>query len=220
MKAKLHRLTDPLLRDNFFIWPLLVALGFAAIALALPHLKPVDAAITHTIKSVPSILKPVMEGFSALASVQATIGIVIVWFGFLIALKRWKYAITMLAALSAMPLFGVLKLLVKRTRPDPNVVVQFGFHNDSFPSGHATASAIVYLTIAYLAQKSLNTTWARIVSGAAIFLTIAVGISRIYLGFHFPTDVLAGWLVALFVFLLVKRVADGKIESDSKKKTV
>ncbi len=220
MNTKLHRFIDPLLEDNYYLLPLIAALAFAALAISLPHLKPLDSSITQTIMLLPKTLKPVMDGFSNLASVQATIGIVIVWFAFLIALKRWKFALTMLAALSAMPLFGVLKLLVKRTRPDPNIVVQFGFHNDSFPSGHATASAIVYLTIAYLAQKSLNKTWARIVCIAAVFLTIAVGVSRIYLGFHFPTDVLAGWLVAIFVFLIVTRVADGKIESDTKKKTV
>jgi undecaprenyl-diphosphatase len=219
MKTKLGKLTKPLFEDYYYVWPLLAAVLFVLIAVLLPHMKPVDSAITSTIKLLPHSLKIVMEGFSALASVQATIGIVVAWFLFLIAFKRWKFALTMAGALTAMPLFGLLKLMVKRSRPDPAIMVAFGFHNDSFPSGHATASAIVYLTIAYLAQKSLSTTWARIVSGIAVFLTVAVGVSRIYLGFHFPTDVIAGWLVAIFVFLIVKRMADGHIESDTKKKS-
>lgn len=220
MTNKLQKLARPLVQDYYWVWPLITALLFIAIAVSLPHLKPFDAAITHVIKSLPKGLKPVMNGFSNLASVQATIGIVIVWFGFLIALKRWKFALTMLAALLAMPLFGVLKLLVKRSRPDPHIIVQFGFHNDSFPSGHATASAVIYLTIAYIAQKSLSQTWSRIVAIGAVLLTLAIGVSRVYLDFHFPTDVLGGWLVAIFVFLIVKRVADGHIESDTEKKSI
>jgi len=220
MKTKLQNLARPLLTGNFYVWPLLVAIIFASIALSLNYLKPFDSFITESIKHLPTSLKPVMEAFSNLASVNATLAIVVVWFVFLLVLKRWKFALTMLAALTAMPLFGILKLLVKRSRPDPSVIVQFGFHNDSFPSGHATASAIVYLTIAYLAQKSLSRRWSRVVSGLAIFLVVAIGVSRIYLGFHFPTDVLAGWLVAIFVFLIVKRVADGHIESDTRKTSI
>ena len=129
-------------------------------------------------------------------------------------MRKWKFFWTFLAGLSAMPLYALLKLLVKRSRPN-GVVIDFGFSNDSFPSGHSASSLIVLFMIAYIVDKNLNKIWSRIVAGIVGFLVIAIGVSRIYLGFHFPTDVIGGWLVALFVFLIVKRTADGSIESDS-----
>ncbi len=216
MTTKIRSLTKPLITNYYWVWPLLAAILFAGISLTIPELKGFDSFFVHLIKALPESLKPAMEFFSNIASVQATIGLIIISLLVLCVLKKWKFALTMLAALTTLPLFGVLKLLVKRARPD-GVSVAFGFSNDSFPSGHAAASAIVFLTIAYIVDKNLGKTWARIVAVASVVLIILIGISRIYLGFHYPTDVLAGWLVAIFVFLIVKRIADGKIDSDAKK---
>ena len=216
MNNQLQKLTRPLFTNNFYIWPLIVSIIFVAIAVSIKQLTSFDSFFVHLIKGLPKTLKPTMELFSNIASVQATIGLIILSLLMLCVLKKWKFALTMLAALVTLPLFGILKLLVKRARPD-GVMVAFGFQNDSFPSGHAAASCIVLLTIAYIIDKNLDKTWSRAVATSAVLLILTIGISRIYLGFHFPTDVLAGWLVAIFVFLIVKRIADGTIESDAKK---
>ena len=216
MITNFRTLTKPLITNYYWVWPLLAATLFATIALTIPELKGFDSFFVNLIKTLPKSLKPVMELFSNIASVQATLGLIIVSLLILSVLRKWKFALTMLAALTTLPLFGLLKLLVKRARPD-GVSVAFGFHNDSFPSGHAAASAIVFLIIAYIVDKNLNKTWSRIVAISAGFLIFLIGVSRIYLGFHFPTDVLAGWLVAIFVFLIVKRIADVKIDSDAEK---
>ncbi len=98
-----------------------------------------------------------------------------------------------------------MKLLVARPRPplaDARIVAD-GF---SFPSGHATVCAMLYGTLAYLLLRQIRA-WPLIVRAAvAVFtalLIFAIGLSRIYLGVHYPSDVLAGWTAgALWLVLL------------------
>jgi undecaprenyl-diphosphatase len=87
-----------------------------------------------------------------------------------------------------------IKALLARVRPDlfPYIVIESG----SYPSGHAANSAIVLLSLAVLTGR-------RTVYLAALAGSFAIGVSRIYLGVHWPSDILAGWLfgigwVALF----------------------
>lgn len=88
---------------------------------------------------------------------------------------------------------NVLKLGVARPRPDivPHLVE---VHDLSFPSGHAMLSAVTYLTIGALLSRAQQYRSTRIfLIAAAIFLTFIIGLSRVYLGVHYPTDVLGGW---------------------------
>ena len=99
-----------------------------------------------------------------------------------------------------------LKAIFDRPRPDFTGAVDV--FTSSFPSGHATTSAVVYLTIGVLLAQRSSTWPARTlyISGA-IILVAAVGLSRIYLGVHFPTDVLAGWSLGAAWALICLAVA-------------
>jgi undecaprenyl-diphosphatase len=94
-----------------------------------------------------------------------------------------------------MLLVRLLKEFFQRARPDlvPHAVQVF---TNSFPSGHAALSAVTYLTLGALLARVERPRAAKMYFlGVAITLTILVGTSRVYLGVHWPTDVLAGWCV-------------------------
>lgn len=111
------------------------------------------------------------------------------------------------AAGGGMGLSFTLKLLFGRERPDTSLHLVM-VHSPSFPSGHAMLSAVVYLTLgALLAQVTQRRTSQIYFLTVALALTFLIGLSRIYLGVHYPTDVLAGWAVGLAWALLCWLVA-------------
>ena len=97
------------------------------------------------------------------------------------------------ATLGGMALSSLLKLLFGRPRPTivpPLVEV----HSASFPSGHSMLSATVYLTLGALLARTTTRRRLRVYFiGVALALTFVVGLSRVYLGVHYPTDVVGGW---------------------------
>lgn len=112
-----------------------------------------------------------------------------------------------------------LKHLIDRPRPD---LVPHGsiVHSASFPSGHSVMSAVVYLTLAALLMRAERNGGRKLLLLAtAALLCLLVGISRVYLGVHWATDVLAGWTIgaswAIFCWLVGARLRrEGAIEGD------
>jgi undecaprenyl-diphosphatase len=117
---------------------------------------------------------------------------------YLLLIRRRRLAMfTIGAAFGGMMVSSLLKLLFSRERPDLDLrlVVEQSY---GFPSGHAMMSAVVYLSLAVILSTILPSVRERaLLLLAAMLLTFMVGISRLYLGVHYPTDVLAGWSVGL-----------------------
>jgi undecaprenyl-diphosphatase len=108
--------------------------------------------------------------------------------------RRHGTALFVLASVgSGMILSSSAKLLFDRPRPD---LVPHGsyVYTASFPSGHSLMAAVTYLTLAVLLARGFAEVRLKAyVIGLAVFVTLAVGVSRVYLGVHWPTDVAAGW---------------------------
>ncbi|MEZ0496415.1 phosphatase PAP2 family protein [Sphingomonas sp. IW22] len=118
--------------------------------------------------------------------------------GYLVARRKLALAIFVASSIALGSLLNaLLKIAFARARPDivPHLVE---VSSASFPSGHAMNSAMVYLTgAALLASAEPSRRVRTFLITAALVLTLLIGFSRIFLGVHFPTDVLAGWSVGI-----------------------
>ena len=127
--------------------------------------------------------------------------------------RRWRHAAIMGAVvLLAQFTSGFAKNFYERPRPD---LVSHGsyVYSGSFPSGHSMLSAATYLTLAMLLANLETTRSTKILLlGLAVVLTLLIGLSRLYLGVHWPSDVLGGWvlgaawsLIGWFALLKLRR---------------
>jgi undecaprenyl-diphosphatase len=138
-------------------------------------------------------------------------------------IERW-YASTLfllVAVAGGMLLTNVLKGFFDRDRPTvvPHLADSF---LKSYPSGHSMMSSVVYLTLAVLLARAMERRRVKVYCvTVALLLSLIVGASRVYLGVHYPTDVIAGWaggiawalLCWLAAYWLEKR---GKVEPQRK----
>ncbi|GHU35773.1 phosphatase PAP2 family protein [Bacilli bacterium] len=127
----------------------------------------------------------------------------------LLLLKKWyAEAIFMAANVAIVPiLVSILKHVYGRTRPAlPHLVVENGL---SFPSGHASTSLMFYACLAVLICQRLHSRQIKwLVRVLATMFIVLIGMSRIYLGVHYPTDILGGWLMSASILLLTYPIYD------------
>lgn len=128
--------------------------------------------------------------------------------GFLLIGRHYSAALLVLTAtLGGLLISTLLKSFYGRPRPDlvPHLVQ---VSTESFPSGHAMLSAVVYLTLGALLARLVEAWRLRVYFVAvAVLLSLLVGLTRIYLGVHYPTDVVAGWAAGLAWAVLCWTVA-------------
>jgi len=116
-----------------------------------------------------------------------------------LAARKQTHALTLVLVSTGGGFLLAQALKLAFSRPRPDLVPHLAYvSSSSFPSGHAMFSAVVYLTLgALLSQLVRERALKAYFLGVACFLTFVVGLSRVYLGVHYPTDVLAGWSAGL-----------------------
>jgi undecaprenyl-diphosphatase len=111
-----------------------------------------------------------------------------------------------ITAVGSAGLIGLLKQMLERDRPPivSHLVEVSGF---SYPSGHSLAAAAIYTTLAILACRAVTPGWPRgAILSFTFVLILGIGFSRVYLGVHYPSDVLAGLLLGCGGAFLVTAV--------------
>jgi len=187
---------------------LIVALVVGFVALASGVLaaatEPIDFALLRALRTDvsdpvgPVWLTDAVLNFSALGSTAVTVLIISVVALFLLLDRRPRQAMLVVGVATAASIgLRLLKLSIGRERPTivEHIEVVGGL---SFPSGHTLIAAVLYPTLGMLIASNLRDRHLKVyVFAIAAMLALLVGFSRVYLGVHYPSDVLGGWLLGL-----------------------
>jgi undecaprenyl-diphosphatase len=156
----------------------------------------------------PKWFEDMWRDITALGSVTVLALVTIACAGYLLMRKRYRMlGLLVVATVGGLAVSLLLKDLFARPRPE---FASAATHvmTSSFPSGHSMLSAVVYLTLGVLlARTSARFRFKVYFISVALIVSMLVGLSRIYLGVHYPTDVLAGWSLGLIWALLCWLVA-------------
>jgi undecaprenyl-diphosphatase len=178
--------------------------GFAFIALEVSEGEPIaaDRWLMVALRNATDLSRPigppwlldVVRDITALGSTAVLGLLVTIVATFLLATGKYHAGLLVLTTvLSGALLNTFLKLAFARARPDI-VAPLTQVSTLSFPSGHAASAAVCYLTLGLMLAQTQASRSVRIhLMTTAAILTLLVGVSRVYLGVHYPSDVLAGW---------------------------
>jgi membrane-associated phospholipid phosphatase len=216
---------DPALRPRQIAWALplklvsallgLIALGWLLGLLVHGAPNGLDRSVLRFVVDNRSSWKTSVAG--ALTNLGAPVLLLVVAVGLGWAWWAWRrtpipLVLLVISWLGAEVLFNVVKLLVDRPRP-PIAVATEGFGGLAFPSGHATQAVAVWGMAAALGVLSVRSHRDQVVVVVlAVAFAIVVGATRVYLGAHWTTDVVGGWLLgALWVMAVLWMVRPSQL---------
>lgn len=183
----------------FFVDLIMVITGFSSNfdnAISLFFSVHNNVTFTNTFKAVSFICSP-----------KFMIVLNVLLFIFIILKKKYKLFIIVLSSISSVIINNLVKIIVRRERPDYlRMVMEKSY---SFPSGHAMISALFFGSIIYLVNK-YNLKYKKLITFSLSTFVLLVGISRIYFGVHYLTDVVGGYLLGFIVLFLIIHLFERK----------
>lgn len=183
----------------FFVDFIMVITGFSSNfdnAISLFFSVHNNVTFTNTFKAISFICSP-----------KFMIILNVLLFIFIIVKKKYKLFIIVLSSISSVIINNLVKIIVRRERPDYlRMVMEKSY---SFPSGHAMISVLFFGSIIYLVNK-YNLKYKKLITFSLSTFVLLVGISRIYLGVHYLTDVVGGYLLGFIVLFLIIHLFERK----------
>lgn len=155
----------------------------------------------------PTWLEEVARDITALGGVVVlTLLTTLVTIHFMLRGKPRSGLLVAVAAISGTLISNILKVTFDRPRPELTAIMEYG--RGSFPSGHSTMAAVVYLTLGVmLAETTGKPSLKAFYLATAGLVIVLVGLSRLYLGVHYPTDVAAGWMIGASWAIICGQIA-------------
>lgn len=156
-----------------------------------------DDTIQTTVRgSLPDGLTAFFSAVTVLGNTLTFVGVLVVAVLSLYLVKKWKTEAIYLGLTGAIAGLLIVGSKYLYGRPRPNIEHLLPAHGFSFPSGHSTGSMMIYGFMLILAHQRIKSPALRLFVEILLGLLIAViGVSRIYLGVHYPTDVVGGFLL-------------------------
>lgn len=191
------------------VWIVLAVCGFQGLAMLVSRqqLKHADETVIHIVQGWEnSVLTGIAKIFSVIGSAAVVIPLVIITAALLaVVFKHRKELLLLLGGIAGSTLLNtVLKGLYQRARPDIHRIVEEQGY--SFPSGHSMAAFTFYFLLTYLLWRHLRSRGAKVALVAfSAGMILCIGLSRIYLGVHYPSDVIGGfWVSGCWVAVCIR----------------
>ncbi|OKL36867.1 phosphatase PAP2 family protein [Domibacillus mangrovi] len=185
----------------FFV-SLVSLIGFSSMAFLVSSHEIIqfDQTVVSFIQGLESpMLTAIMTFFTFIGSTSSIVvlSLLTLFFLYNVFKHRSELILFMIVLLGSNVLFLSLKQFFHRARPDFHRLIEVGGY--SFPSGHATNAITLYGLLAYLLWRHIPAKWGRtFLILLSITMIMMIGTSRIYLGVHYPTDIISGYLVGGF----------------------
>lgn len=182
---------------------LFAALTACSVALSwLAHERdrlPGDLWLARRIQDLPGAVETPADALRAITSTETVLVLGALVVVAIVLARRWTLAIYSAATLALLPLLqSGLKDLVDRPRPDPALIaMRDTYTSTSFPSGHVMSGTVLLALVALAGWSFVSRERARrLIVGACVLLAALNGLANVYIGVHWPSDVLGGYLWA------------------------
>lgn len=145
--------------------------------------------------------------FKTITCFGNSIVIILIVLVFIVIFRNKDSLLLSISALDSVIVNTILKHIIRRDRPSVVRLISQGGY--SFPSGHAMISVCVYGFLLYLAYNKINNKWIKYICCLLLgLLIILIGISRIYVGVHYASDIIAGYSLAIIEVILLVQLQD------------